>query len=114
MAVLFPDPVDPMRNTSICSLPPLAFNILTVSSISAVVEPLKLCCRYAPKFVCGFCASFTNPRKMYRLLFHMQCIVFHPVASFQALPLFLLFLAMFVLFVSWCFCLDPFLWLFNC
>ncbi len=86
MAVLFPDPAGPVKNISNCSHPPLVFNILTVSSISAVVEPLKLCCRYAPKFVCVFHASFTKPRKNVQAIISYAMIFFCPVASFRALP----------------------------
>ncbi len=78
----FPDPAGTVRNISNCSLPPLAFNVFTMSSISVDGLPSRV-----------FVVKCTR-----LCLNHIHlCIVFHPVAFSLALQLFLLFPAVLVL-----------------
>jgi hypothetical protein len=89
----FSDPAGPVRNISICSHPPLAFNLLIMPStfVTVSVEPPKLCCRYLPNFVYGLCPSFTTPRRNVQAIisYAMYCFsssfVFWSLATFHAI-----------------------------
>ncbi len=103
MDVLFPDPAGRVRNITHCSWPPLAFNFFTLSSISADGLPPRL---FFVKWT-RLCLNHVHPLQCqegkYMPSFHMICTVFHPVAVSLALQLFLLFLAVLVLFwCGWC------------